>query len=277
MPGRDGQRRAFTPAVILFIALPEAEDKADPGGMRSRWRSCRDGVRGAVMRPSSAMANGANRPTMSATTGFGSGAVCAGRVARPSTSCPPGHRRTASTAFAAGNKPGNRNATAAAVGNNPRRRRKTRIDCQIRPRYGAGPKLISGFCRLARWWVGVGRSLVAFRAEQILQGSDDGAAFFLGRRLNDTGEPCEGLRTTLILGTMGKLAHNHRRSQGPLPTVVRRFDGRVVPRLCRRKPTGDTKKMRLSPYGLLMALVAANLHPIRYTEGVTPRLRWSES
>src|ERR1017187_7275977 len=77
-------------------------------------------------------------------------------------------------------------------------------------------KLISGFCRLARWWVGVGRSLAAFRAEQILQGSDDGAAFFLGRRLNDTGEPCEGLRTTLILGTMGKLAHNHRRSQGPL-------------------------------------------------------------
>src|ERR1017187_7927678 len=89
-------------------------------------------------------------------------------------------------------------------------------------------KLISGFCRLARWGVGVGRSLAAFRAEQILQGSDDGAAFFLGRRLNDTGEPCEGLRTTLILGTMGKLAHNHRRSQGPLPTVVRRFDGRVV-------------------------------------------------
>src|ERR1039458_1808499 len=89
-------------------------------------------------------------------------------------------------------------------------------------------KLIRSFCRLARWWVGVGRSLAAFRAEQILQGSDDGAAFFLGRRLNDTGEPCEGLRTTLILGTMGKLAHNHRRSQGPLPTVVRRFDGRVV-------------------------------------------------
>src|ERR1039457_4047737 len=85
-------------------------------------------------------------------------------------------------------------------------------------------KLISGFCRLARWRVGVGRSLAAFRAEQILQGSDDGAAFFLGRRLNDTGEPCEGLRTTLILGTMGKLAHNHRRSQGPLPTVVRRFE-----------------------------------------------------
>ena len=27
----DGQRRAFTPAVILFIALPEAEDKVDPG------------------------------------------------------------------------------------------------------------------------------------------------------------------------------------------------------------------------------------------------------
>jgi hypothetical protein len=31
MPGRDGQRRAFTPAVILFIALPEAKDKIDPG------------------------------------------------------------------------------------------------------------------------------------------------------------------------------------------------------------------------------------------------------
>ena len=27
----DGQRRAFTPAVILFIALPEPEDKSDPG------------------------------------------------------------------------------------------------------------------------------------------------------------------------------------------------------------------------------------------------------
>jgi hypothetical protein len=27
----DGQRRAFTPAVILFIALPEAEDKRPPG------------------------------------------------------------------------------------------------------------------------------------------------------------------------------------------------------------------------------------------------------
>jgi len=26
-----GQRRAFTPAVILFIALPEPEDKSDPG------------------------------------------------------------------------------------------------------------------------------------------------------------------------------------------------------------------------------------------------------
>ena len=27
----DGQRRAFTPAVILFIALPEAKDNIDPG------------------------------------------------------------------------------------------------------------------------------------------------------------------------------------------------------------------------------------------------------
>jgi len=27
----NGQRRAFTPAVILFIALPEPEDKSDPG------------------------------------------------------------------------------------------------------------------------------------------------------------------------------------------------------------------------------------------------------
>jgi hypothetical protein len=27
----NGQRRAFTPAVILFIALPEAEDNIDPG------------------------------------------------------------------------------------------------------------------------------------------------------------------------------------------------------------------------------------------------------
>jgi hypothetical protein len=29
--GRNGHRRAFTPAVILFIALPEAEDKTAPG------------------------------------------------------------------------------------------------------------------------------------------------------------------------------------------------------------------------------------------------------
>jgi hypothetical protein len=27
----NGQRRAFTPAVILFIALPEAKDNIDPG------------------------------------------------------------------------------------------------------------------------------------------------------------------------------------------------------------------------------------------------------
>jgi len=29
--GSDGQWAAFTPAVILFIALPEADDKTDPG------------------------------------------------------------------------------------------------------------------------------------------------------------------------------------------------------------------------------------------------------
>ena len=28
---KHGQRRAFTPAVILFIALPESQDKFDPG------------------------------------------------------------------------------------------------------------------------------------------------------------------------------------------------------------------------------------------------------
>jgi hypothetical protein len=27
----DGQRRAFTPAMILFIALSEVQDKTDPG------------------------------------------------------------------------------------------------------------------------------------------------------------------------------------------------------------------------------------------------------
>jgi hypothetical protein len=27
----NGQRRAFTPAVILFIALPEEKDKIEPG------------------------------------------------------------------------------------------------------------------------------------------------------------------------------------------------------------------------------------------------------
>lgn len=30
-PGRENQRQAFTPAVILFIALPEAKDNIDPG------------------------------------------------------------------------------------------------------------------------------------------------------------------------------------------------------------------------------------------------------
>jgi hypothetical protein len=30
-PGRENQRRAFTPAVILFIALPEEKDNIDPG------------------------------------------------------------------------------------------------------------------------------------------------------------------------------------------------------------------------------------------------------
>jgi len=30
-PWRGVQERAFTPALILFIALPEAEDKTDPG------------------------------------------------------------------------------------------------------------------------------------------------------------------------------------------------------------------------------------------------------
>jgi hypothetical protein len=29
--GTDGQRRAFTPAVILFIALAEPKDNSDPG------------------------------------------------------------------------------------------------------------------------------------------------------------------------------------------------------------------------------------------------------
>jgi hypothetical protein len=28
---QDGLRRAFTPAVVLFIALPETENKTDPG------------------------------------------------------------------------------------------------------------------------------------------------------------------------------------------------------------------------------------------------------
>jgi len=30
-PGRENQRRAFTPAVILFIAPPEEKDNIDPG------------------------------------------------------------------------------------------------------------------------------------------------------------------------------------------------------------------------------------------------------
>ena len=28
---QDGLRRAFTPAVVLFVALPETENKTDPG------------------------------------------------------------------------------------------------------------------------------------------------------------------------------------------------------------------------------------------------------
>jgi hypothetical protein len=53
--------------------------------------------------------------------------------------------------------------------------------------------------------VGVGRSLAAFRAEQILQGSDDGAAFFLGRRLNDTGEPVTVRFLVLLVDFFGKI------------------------------------------------------------------------
>jgi hypothetical protein len=30
-PGEEDQRQAFTPTVILFIALPPVEDKTDPG------------------------------------------------------------------------------------------------------------------------------------------------------------------------------------------------------------------------------------------------------
>ena len=46
--------------------------------------------------------------------------------------------------------------------------------------------------------------------------------------MNDTGEFHKGLCTALILGTMGKLAHNYGPPQTPLPTVVGGFDGRVV-------------------------------------------------
>jgi hypothetical protein len=38
----NGQRRAFTPAVILFIALPAAKDNIDPG--YAPWDSCRGDV-----------------------------------------------------------------------------------------------------------------------------------------------------------------------------------------------------------------------------------------
>ena len=43
----DGQRRAFTPALILFIALPEAKDNIDPGAiplvlLPRRCPVCRD-------------------------------------------------------------------------------------------------------------------------------------------------------------------------------------------------------------------------------------------
>jgi len=51
---------------------------------------------------------------------------------------------------------------------------------------------------------------------------------FLGRCLDDTGEPGKSLRTAVILGAMRKLAHNNRRSQCPLPTVVGWFDRRIV-------------------------------------------------
>ena len=49
--------------MILFIALPEAEDKIDPGC--SRWNCSRGGVRCAAAIRSSAMDSGANRRTTS--------------------------------------------------------------------------------------------------------------------------------------------------------------------------------------------------------------------
>ena len=62
MAGRSG--RGFTPALILFIALPENENNIDPGWPSSRCDCCRSGVRCAATVRSSVTAGGSNKRTI---------------------------------------------------------------------------------------------------------------------------------------------------------------------------------------------------------------------
>src|SRR6202021_3123753 len=99
---------AFTPALILFIVLPESEDKTDPGCPRSRCNCCRDVVRCAATKPSLVTADGASKRTTSGTIGSGFAAGYAGRAGKLSRLCPCGLLPTGTIVSIAGNRPGNR-------------------------------------------------------------------------------------------------------------------------------------------------------------------------
>jgi len=96
----DGQWPAFTPAVILFIALPETQDKATfpLELLPRRCPQCGDDT-------SSVMASGASRRTTGATTGSGYDAESVVRAARPSRSCPIGWRLRRISACVADSRP----------------------------------------------------------------------------------------------------------------------------------------------------------------------------
>jgi hypothetical protein len=70
----DGQRRAFTPALIVFIALPEAKDNIDPEP--SRWSFCRGVVLSAATTRSSAIDSDFTGATTISAEPSGRGAVC---------------------------------------------------------------------------------------------------------------------------------------------------------------------------------------------------------
>src|SRR5215471_20425487 len=87
----DGQRRAFTPAVILFIAPSDAKDNLDP--RESRWIACRGDVRFAMRRRSSATGDDSVKLTISCATRFGYGGESADSAIRPSRFYHSGWRR----------------------------------------------------------------------------------------------------------------------------------------------------------------------------------------